>query len=225
MVRVSVAGDATPNGARTTGGRQTGAWRTNGVAGVACKVDASRPRSAGRLPNGTVRRDEPRDPAATLARRRGRRCVCVTPHRMSAGRRLVAELDAVVAAFARDTLGTVGARDPRTLIALLDPARDGVHDGRRLTVHRSAHSRSTGPCALMFGGLVPTLGLFTRPAALLIASTMLGRIAVVHRPGGCCLPNGVEYAPTLRAAALAVAVAGPGAFSLDAGRGGRRARA
>ena len=77
----------------------------------------------------------------------------------------------------------------------------------------------------LLGGLALALGLFTRPAALLLAATMLGAIGFVHLAGGFFLPNGMEYALTLLAAALALAVAGPGAFSLDAARGGRRARA
>lgn len=50
----------------------------------------------------------------------------VTARLTPAGRQLVDALDAVVTAFERDTLGTLGARDLRALIALLDRARQTV---------------------------------------------------------------------------------------------------
>lgn len=77
----------------------------------------------------------------------------------------------------------------------------------------------------LLGGLALVLGLFTRATAGLLAANMLGAILLVHLQGGFFLPNGVEYALTLLAAAVALALAGPGAFSLDALRAGRRARA
>lgn len=77
----------------------------------------------------------------------------------------------------------------------------------------------------LLGGLALALGAFTRGAALLLAANMLGAILLVHLKGGFFLPTGAEYALTLLAASLALAVAGPGAYALDAARAARRGRA
>lgn len=77
----------------------------------------------------------------------------------------------------------------------------------------------------LVGGLALLAGLFTRAAAVLLAGVMLGAILFVHLQGGFFLPNGAEYALTLFAAAVALALAGPGAFALDTARADRRARA
>lgn len=86
----------------------------------------------------------------------------------------------------------------------------------------------TGPAVALlefFGGLALILGLFTRLAALGLAINMLGAILLVHLAAGLFLPNGVEFALALFAAATALALTGPGAFSLDALLGRRRAQA
>jgi putative oxidoreductase len=73
------------------------------------------------------------------------------------------------------------------------------------------------------GGLALVLGLFTRIAGLGLAAVMLGAIFTVHLAGGFFAPEGVEFVLTLFAAALALALTGPGGFSLDAALEQRRA--
>ncbi|KMQ73187.1 DoxX family protein [Marinobacter subterrani] len=70
--------------------------------------------------------------------------------------------------------------------------------------------------AEFFGGLALVLGLLTRPAALVAAFTMLVAIFSVHISNGLFMSNnGYEYALTLLAATLALAVQGAGRFSVD----------
>tara|TARA_R110001583_G_scaffold42087_5_gene133756 strand:+ start:1216 stop:1668 length:453 start_codon:yes stop_codon:yes gene_type:complete len=70
--------------------------------------------------------------------------------------------------------------------------------------------------AEFFGGLALVLGLFTRPAALVAAFTMLVAIFSVHIGNGLFMSNnGYEYALTLLVALVALAVQGGGCFSLD----------
>lgn len=73
-----------------------------------------------------------------------------------------------------------------------------------------------------FGGLALIVGLLSRLAALGLAFDMIGAILLVHLKGGFFLPAGFEYALTLLATSLAVAVGGPGALSVDAALAGRR---
>ncbi|GAB5412443.1 MAG: DoxX family protein [Congregibacter sp.] len=69
--------------------------------------------------------------------------------------------------------------------------------------------------AEFFGGIALILGLLTRPAAAVAAFTM-GVALTVHLPNGLFVSNnGYEYALTLLAATLALAVIGGGRLSLD----------
>lgn len=75
------------------------------------------------------------------------------------------------------------------------------------------------------GGITLILGLFTRFAGLAVAGVMLGAFFLVHLPAGFFLPNGGEFVLTLLAGAVALALMGPGAYSLDAVLARRRAAA
>src|SRR4051794_7395646 len=67
-----------------------------------------------------------------------------------------------------------------------------------------------------FGGIAITLGLLTRLAALGIGSTMVVAILTVHLKAGFFNPGGVEFPLSLLASAIALVIAGAGAYSVDA---------
>ena len=70
--------------------------------------------------------------------------------------------------------------------------------------------------AEFFGGLALVLGVFTRPAALVSAVTMLVAIFSVHISHGLFMSNnGYEFALALLAASLALMIQGGGALSID----------
>jgi putative oxidoreductase len=70
--------------------------------------------------------------------------------------------------------------------------------------------------AEFFGGLALALGLLTRPAALVVAFTMLVAIFSVHIQNGLFMANnGYEYALTLFVVSLSLAIQGGGRFALD----------
>jgi putative oxidoreductase len=72
-----------------------------------------------------------------------------------------------------------------------------------------------------FGGLALVLGLLTRLAALGLAIDMLGAILLVKIKGGFFAPRGTEYELLLFTAAVALALIGPGAISIDNAIAGR----
>jgi putative oxidoreductase len=74
----------------------------------------------------------------------------------------------------------------------------------------------------LIGGAALILGLLTRPVAVLFVIQMLVAVLLVHLRAGFFLPQGYEFALTLCAASLALALTGAGAFSVDALIAGRR---
>jgi len=67
-----------------------------------------------------------------------------------------------------------------------------------------------------FGGLGLLAGLLTRIAAFGPILSMAGAVALVHGKNGSFLPSGFEYALALLILAVAILIAGPGHYSLDA---------
>lgn len=66
------------------------------------------------------------------------------------------------------------------------------------------------------GGIALLLGAFTRVAAFLLACDMLGAIILVHAAHGYGAPKGVESVLGNFGMALAIALLGAGAYSIDA---------
>lgn len=73
-----------------------------------------------------------------------------------------------------------------------------------------------------FGGLALIAGLLTRLASLGLLSTMVVAILQVHAKGGFFNPNGIEFPLSLLGSTALIAIAGAGAWSLDALIGGRK---
>lgn len=70
--------------------------------------------------------------------------------------------------------------------------------------------------AEFFGGLALIVGVLARPAAAVLAVTMLVAIATVHLANGFFMSNnGYEFALALLAMSLAVMIEGAGKLSLD----------
>ncbi|HEY4217444.1 MAG TPA: DoxX family protein [Gemmatimonadaceae bacterium] len=74
----------------------------------------------------------------------------------------------------------------------------------------------------LLGGCAVLIGLLTRLASLGLAIDMLGAITFVHFKNGFFLPTGFEYPMALLFIAIALTLAGPGEYSIDAMIAGRR---
>lgn len=71
-------------------------------------------------------------------------------------------------------------------------------------------------CAEFFGGIALLLGLLVRPAALMLAITMLVAIFSVHFVNGLFMSNnGYEFGLALLAASVSLMLSGAGKLSLD----------
>jgi putative oxidoreductase len=71
----------------------------------------------------------------------------------------------------------------------------------------------------MTGGILLTLGFLTRPAALLLVFTMIVAGRLGHRGAGYLITNqppGAEYTINLAVVCGAIALFGPGLYSVDA---------
>jgi len=76
-----------------------------------------------------------------------------------------------------------------------------------------------GPFVAMlefFGGLALIAGLLTRLVAFGLACTMVVAMLLVHLKAGFFAPNGIEFPLSLFGSAVLFAIAGAGAYSLDA---------
>jgi len=94
-------------------------------------------------------------------------------------------------------------------------SRLGLRPGR-------GHATAAGLAEAGGGALLAT-GFLTPLGALLTSSTMATAIRLVHRRNGLWNSDGgAEYNLVLMAAAFAITAAGPGRWSLDAGRGRER---
>ena len=67
-----------------------------------------------------------------------------------------------------------------------------------------------------FGGIALIAGLLTRLVSVGLAITMVVAILLVHLAGGFFMPTGVEFTLSLLGATALFAIAGAGAYSLDA---------
>ena len=75
-----------------------------------------------------------------------------------------------------------------------------------------------------FGGIALVLGVGTRLVAALFAVEMLVALFMVHLKNGFFLPTGFEFVLILGTVSAGLALAGPGALSVDRALEERRAR-
>ena len=71
----------------------------------------------------------------------------------------------------------------------------------------------------MTGGVLLTVGFLTRPAAILLVFTMIVAARLGHKGAGYLITNdppGAEYTINLAVVCAAIALFGPGIYSLDA---------
>ena len=66
------------------------------------------------------------------------------------------------------------------------------------------------------GGMALILGLLSRLFSIGLAFTMVGAILLVHLAGGFFMPTGIEFTLALLGSTVMLALAGAGAYSVDA---------
>jgi putative oxidoreductase len=106
-------------------------------------------------------------------------------------------------------LGLVGSGSMQGFVAWL----------RELGVPQAALQARLAMLSELSGGSLLALGLFTRPACLLLVFTMVAAGRIGHRGAGYLITNnppGAEYTINLAAICACFALLGPGRFSLDA---------
>ncbi len=67
----------------------------------------------------------------------------------------------------------------------------------------------------LIGGIALVLGLFTRVIAIPLIIDMMTAIVLFHAKNGFFVPKGIEFVLMLMTSCIALALAGPGAFSID----------
>ncbi|MCH2171271.1 DoxX family protein [Myxococcota bacterium] len=105
-------------------------------------------------------------------------------------------------------LGLVGTGNMEGFTAWLDS----------LGVPQAAVQARMAMLSEMTGGVLLTLGLFTRPACLLLIITMIVAARLGHRGAGYLITNdppGAEYTINLAVVCAVFLLLGPGSFSLD----------
>ena len=73
----------------------------------------------------------------------------------------------------------------------------------------------------LVGGFALLIGFFGRFIAVPLALDMAGAIFFVHAKNGFFVPKGIEFVALLMMSAIAIAIAGPGRFSVDSAFAGK----
>jgi putative oxidoreductase len=105
-------------------------------------------------------------------------------------------------------LGLVGTGNMQGFVAWL----------KELGVPMAAVQARMAMLSEITGGTLLTLGLFARPACLLLVGTMIVAGRLGHRGAGYLITNnppGAEYTINLAAICFVLFLTGPGTFSLD----------
>ena len=69
--------------------------------------------------------------------------------------------------------------------------------------------------SMLVGGILLAAGFMSRLVAIPLAIDIATAILLIHSKHGFFVPMGVEFVTLLLVSAIALAIAGPGAFSID----------
>ena len=114
--------------------------------------------------------------------------------------------------FVVHALGKLGVVGPGNMAGFVEWLRD-------LGVPAPEVQARMAMLSELVGGTLLALGLFTRPACLVLIGTMVVAGLIGHKGGGYLITNdppGREYTINLAVICLVFALIGPGALSLDA---------